>query len=151
MPSLIYVVEAAYNVVRPQREYAYPVVRGSEIVHVDPLSSFVMRYAPDSHCAHMFIVALAFIGSRVDSQRAQGNLTIQHDAKMLCELNSKCDGKLTAEFYDQFSDPATGEQLALSGILDVLDSIPVIAWLSLDADSLRFTKSLIEFAEIVRA
>ena len=150
MPSLIYVVEAAYNVVRPQREYAYPVVRDNEIAYLDSLSSFVLRHAPDTHSAHMFIVALAMIGAHIDHQSSQGSLTIQHDTKMLCDLNSRCDRERTAALQAQFADPATGDHQALNCILDVLESIPVISWLGLDADSLRFAKSLIEFAEIVR-
>ena len=87
MADLIDVLDAAYNVVRPSRDFPYPVLQDGKIVYLDPLSVFVYRNSYNVANVRKFIVSLSIIGTRVGRPADQNNLLINNQDVDLAALN----------------------------------------------------------------
>ena len=150
MADLIDVLDAAYNVVRPSRDFPYPVLQDGKIVYLDPLSVFVYRNSYNVANVRKFIVSLSIIGTRVGRPADQNNLLINNQDVDLAALNVLDDSPSSSRVTVCMEESLTPDEDALQTISEVLNDIPPASWLSLDADTLRFTKSIVELANIVR-
>ena len=157
-PTLTEILDAAYNVVRPQyNQSMYPVVEDKSVITLDPLSIFVADSAEHRGTALKFIAAMSVVGSVVERTSNKMD-TLAHSWSSLpdkiAELNMAANKLLPQDsnFVAHYIGADNPRPLVRSLLIisETLAEIHPATWLQLDSETVRFARALVEFATIVQ-